>query len=127
MADYARRWGIETLFGCLKSRGFRLEETHLTAPDRLSKLLVVLTLAFCWAHAVGVWLAQQKPLNIKKHGRAAKSLFRYGFDHVRHIIVNITHELPAFHAVLQCLVGANNRWEEMPLKRQDHPLLPLAA
>jgi hypothetical protein len=29
IADYASRWGIETLFGCLKTRGFCLESTHL--------------------------------------------------------------------------------------------------
>ena len=29
IADYAKRWGIETLFGCLKTRGFCLESTHL--------------------------------------------------------------------------------------------------
>lgn len=28
--DYAQRWGIETLFGIFKSRGFNLEDTHLT-------------------------------------------------------------------------------------------------
>ena len=26
---YRWRWGIESLFECLKSRGFRLEETHM--------------------------------------------------------------------------------------------------
>ena len=28
--DYYQRWHIETLFGCLKSRGFDLEATHMT-------------------------------------------------------------------------------------------------
>jgi hypothetical protein len=36
--DYARRWNIETLFGILKSRGFRLEETHLTDGESINKL-----------------------------------------------------------------------------------------
>ena len=26
---YRRRWEIETLFGCLKTRGFRMEDTHM--------------------------------------------------------------------------------------------------
>ncbi len=69
LADYARRWEIETLFGCLKSRGFRLEETHVTDPERLKKLLALLALAFCWAVIVGEWLTEQKPLTVKKHGR----------------------------------------------------------
>lgn len=45
-AAYARRWEIETLFGALKSRGFNFEDTHLTHPDRLGKLLALLALAF---------------------------------------------------------------------------------
>jgi len=88
MQDYKNRWEIETLFGCLKSRGFRLEETHITDPDRLKKLIALLAIAFSWAHIVGEWLAQLKPINIKKHGRLAKSIFRLGFDHLRRIFVN---------------------------------------
>ena len=38
IADYAKRWAIETLFGCFKSRGFCLESTHLKDPESLSKL-----------------------------------------------------------------------------------------
>src|SRR5262249_9005718 len=30
--EYEKRWGIETLFGALKSRGFNLEDTHLQDP-----------------------------------------------------------------------------------------------
>lgn len=45
IADYAKRWAIETLFGCLKRRGFCLESTHFTDAERLSKLLAVLALA----------------------------------------------------------------------------------
>ncbi|MBK9040676.1 MAG: transposase [Bdellovibrionales bacterium] len=32
------RWQIETLFSCLKSRGFNLEETHVTDLERIKKL-----------------------------------------------------------------------------------------
>ena len=46
IAASADRWQIETLFGCLKTRGFNFEDTHLTDPERLSKLLGLLALAF---------------------------------------------------------------------------------
>ena len=36
ITDYARRWEIETLFACLKTRGFRFEDTPLTDPNRVS-------------------------------------------------------------------------------------------
>ena len=88
LADYAKRWEVETLFGCLKSRGFCLEKTHVTDPDRLKKLLALLALAFCWAHVVGEWLSVQQPLTLKKHGRKARSLFRHGLNHLRRILCN---------------------------------------
>ncbi len=44
LSEYAKRWQIETLFGCLKSRGFNFEETHLTMPEKISKLLMLLGL-----------------------------------------------------------------------------------
>ncbi len=43
---YRRRWEIETLFGCLKSRGFRMEDTHITDPDKIEKLVFVLAIGF---------------------------------------------------------------------------------
>lgn len=88
LRDYAQRWKIENLFGCLKSRGFCLEETHVTERQRLEKLLALLTLAFCWAYIAGEWLARTCPIKIKKHGRLAKSLFRHGFDYLRRILCN---------------------------------------
>lgn len=88
LSDYRKRWKIETLFSCLKTRGFCLEATHITEKERLEKLLALVTLAFCWAYIVGEWLIKTKPLKVKKHGRFAKSIFRHGFDHLRCILCN---------------------------------------
>ncbi len=41
--DYALRWEIETLFSCLKGRGFNLENTRLTDPRRVKKLIAVVS------------------------------------------------------------------------------------
>lgn len=79
---YALRWEIETLFGCLKSKGFNFEATHITHHERIKKLFVLLAIAFCWAHLVGEWRHEEKQIKIKKHGRPAKSLFRYGLDYI---------------------------------------------
>jgi len=79
---------VETLFGCLKTRGFCLEATHVTEPERLKKSLALVALAFCWAHVTGEWLSAQKPLPVKKHGRKAQSIFRLGLDHLRRILCN---------------------------------------
>lgn len=42
IADYVQRWGIETLFGILKTRGFCLESIHFTDAQRLSKLIALM-------------------------------------------------------------------------------------
>lgn len=85
---YAKRWEIECLFSCLKSKGFNFEETRMLQLDRIEKLLVLLTVAFCWAYKTGEWRHIQKAIKIKKHGRKAISYFRYGLDILRDIALN---------------------------------------
>ncbi len=105
ITDYAQRWGIETLFGIFKTRGFCLESTHLSDTERLSKLLALLSLALCWVVLTGEWLNQIRPLKLKKHGRRAKSIFRYGFDHLRNIVLNLEQKTDEFLNALQFLSG----------------------
>ena len=88
MNDYAKRWKIEVLFESLKSRGFNFEDVNLKDQESLKRLLAVMTLAFCWAYHAGAWLNEIKPIRIKKHQRPAKSVFRYGFDWIRHVLFN---------------------------------------
>jgi hypothetical protein len=64
--DYARRWDIEVLFAALKKRGFRFEDTHLTHPERLSRLTALLAIAFAWAYHTGEVLSQEQPIPFKK-------------------------------------------------------------
>jgi len=85
LANYCLRWQIETLFGVLKTRGFRLEDTHLTETDRVSRLLALLAIAFCWAMKSGEFVCRQKPPKRKKHGRLEKSIFRVGLDSLRRL------------------------------------------
>ena len=47
--DYADRWGIEPMFSDFKSRGFGLEQSQLRTPDRLGRLLLVMSLALYFA------------------------------------------------------------------------------
>ena len=90
LLEYGQRWQIETLFGCLKTRGFRLEDTHLTHGERISSLLSLLTLATVWGLLAGEIAARQAPPKIKKHGRPEKSVFRLGFDRLRNCFCQIT-------------------------------------
>lgn len=103
IADYAQRWGIETLFGLLKTRGFCLESTHLRDSERLSKMFALLGLAVAWALSSGLWLHQHQPIALKRHGRRAKSLFRYGLDHLRSIFLNLDARFDEFLQATQLL------------------------
>lgn len=103
LADYRLRWGIETLFAALKSRGFNLESTHFCHAERLSKLIALLALAFCWAMLTGLWQQQQQPIPLKSHGRRAKSLFRLGCDFLRRICCDLTFRTTEFNQALQLL------------------------
>jgi len=80
---YRSRWGIETLFSCLKTRGFGLEDTHMTDPHKLATLMSVLAIAFCLAYKTGLWLARIKPPRYKSHGRLQRSLFALGLNAFR--------------------------------------------
>ena len=93
LLEYGQRWQIETLFGCLKTRGFRLEDTHLTHGSRVSNLLSLLTLATVWGILAGEIAARQTPPKIKKHGRAEKSIFRLGLESLRNCFCGLTTNL----------------------------------
>ncbi len=103
ISDYAKRWGIETLFGMFKTRGFCLESTHFTDLERLSKLLALMSLTLCWAIKIGDWLHQHQPIKIKKHGRLAKSIFRHGLDYLRSIVTDLDLKHDDFCHSLQFL------------------------
>ena len=102
--QYAERWGIETLFGALKTRGFNLEDTRLTDEARLSRLLALLALAFTWAFLVGQWQAAVKALKVKKHGSPPKSVFRLGLDLLCRLVTNLeSRDLIPWNRVIKLL------------------------
>jgi len=101
LVRYAQRWEIETLFSALKTRGFNLEDTHMTVSARLDKLLALLALAFAWAHLVGEWCYEQRPLKLKAHGYLPKSFFKRGLDALRSAI--LAGHAPARINLDQCL------------------------
>lgn len=83
---YRQRWAIESLFGCLKTRGFNFENTHMTELAKIEKLLAILAIAFTLCHIVGIWRHEAKPITLKTHKRKSMSLFRYGLDYLRQML-----------------------------------------
>jgi hypothetical protein len=84
---YRQRWSIETLFSCLKTRGFNFENTHMLNLDRIEKLLGLLAIAFTLCHILGIWQNEIKKIKLKTHKRKAKSLFRYGLDYLQKLLL----------------------------------------
>lgn len=104
---YGHRWEIETLFGCLKGRGFRFEDTRITKLQRIETMMAVLTIAFAWAHKVGDWLnAEKKPIRVKKHGRLAISYFRYGLDWIRQALVGVATKPAQLDKCIEILIDS---------------------
>ena len=57
--DYGMRWGIESMFSDFKSRGFGLMQSHIQKPDRLERLILVMSIALYWAVSSGAFAKQQ--------------------------------------------------------------------
>lgn len=105
LQSYKRRWGIEVLFAAFKSRGFDLEQTHLTKQERLEKLICLLSLAMLWALLVGTWESFHQPIVVKKHGRKEKSLFRLGLDQLQYVLLNIKDQWNDFYLYLNLMMA----------------------
>ncbi|MBV9481121.1 MAG: hypothetical protein JO249_10255 [Acidobacteria bacterium] len=66
---YANRWGIEPMVSDFKSRGFGLEQTHIQYPDRLARLILVMSLALYWAVSTGMGDQVNHPIPAEKNDR----------------------------------------------------------
>lgn len=103
LLNYRERWQIETCFRALKSSGFDIENTHLRDIERIEKLICLVMIAFVWCYKVGDYLDQYvKAIVIKKHGHRAKSVFKYGLEHISNLLLNTERE--GFEEVLLKIV-----------------------
>jgi len=57
--DYGMRWGIENMFSDFKSRGFGLMQSHIQIPERLERLILVMSIALYWAVSCGAFAEQE--------------------------------------------------------------------
>lgn len=85
---YRKRWGIECLFANAKTRGFNIEDTHITDPAKLATLLAVVALAMTWAYRCASQAMGRQGIRKKAHNRRTKSWFRIGFDVLRRWILH---------------------------------------
>lgn len=86
LKQYRVRWLIELYFRSIKSKGFNLEETHMTDPHKIKSLMAVTAIASAIAVIAGRFRNQIRKIPIKKHGRPAFSIFTYGLDLLKAIL-----------------------------------------
>ena len=84
---YKKRWAIECLFGDTKTRGFNMEDTHMTDKGKLATLLAIIALAITWVYRCASISMGTKAIPSKAHGRKQKSWFRTGLDKLRNWIL----------------------------------------
>jgi hypothetical protein len=78
---YQRRMRIETFFSDQKSRGFRLNKSHVADPDRLARILIAACLAYIWMIYLGAFALQHGYQSIiHRSDRCDLSLFQLGLD-----------------------------------------------
>lgn len=73
---YASRWAVECLFASMKSRGFRLESSHMTRAAHVSRLIGLLTLALVWCAVLGAGEERR----VLVHGRPAVGVLADGWS-----------------------------------------------
>ena len=70
---------IETCFSDNKGRGFNLQKSHLSKPDRIDRLLMAVFLAYYWTVTLGVMaVSDVRQGEIHRAHRCDLSLFKLG-------------------------------------------------
>lgn len=84
---YKRRWRIETFFSDQKSRGFRLEQSHLDRPQLLERLLIGCALAYWWLTYLGL-VAHKRGDDqiIHRTERCDLSFFKLGWRYLSELL-----------------------------------------
>lgn len=89
---YKKRFRIETFFSDEKSRGFHLQKSHLSDPERLSRLLIAASLAYIWVVYLGAVAKKDNLVRyIHRTDRCDLSLFQLG---LRLLDYFLNHEKP---------------------------------
>lgn len=76
---YRLRFLIETLFSDQKSRGFSIDKSHLSDPERISRLLIATSLSYLAVLHLGVFALQKRWVEqFHRRSRCDISLFQCG-------------------------------------------------
>jgi hypothetical protein len=98
---YQKRFRIETFFSDQKSRGFHIHKSHISDPQRLSRLFIAACLAYIWIVYLGsLGETEGWREGIHRRKRCDLSLFQLGLRILEHFL---NEELPIpvqFHVTI---------------------------
>jgi hypothetical protein len=84
---YQKRFRIETFFSDQKSRGFHIHKSHISDPQRLSRLLIAACLAYIWMIYLGSLCEKEGWRSvIHRKDRCDLSLFQLGLRTLEHFL-----------------------------------------
>jgi len=84
---YRKRFTIETLFSDIKGRGFNLDKTRLYIPDRVSRLILAVSIAYIFSIFLGVDLIHSGKLGeLVRTDDSYYSLFQLGLIYLDHLL-----------------------------------------
>jgi hypothetical protein len=98
---YQKRFRIETFFSDQKSRGFHIHKSHISDPQRLSRLLIAACLAYIWIIYLGS-LCEKEGWHkiIHRKERCDLSLFQLGLRTLEYFL-NEDFAIPVvFHTII---------------------------
>jgi hypothetical protein len=83
---YQKRFRIETFFSDQKSRGFHIHKSHISDPQRLSRLLIAACLAYIWIVYLGSLCEKDGWRSVvHRRNRCDVSLFQLGLRLLDHL------------------------------------------
>src|SRR6266850_2077602 len=98
---YQKRFRIETFFSDQKSRGFHIHKSHISDPQRLSRLLIAACLSYIWIVYLGSLCEKEGWRSvIHRSDRCDISLFQLGLRLLEHFINEDLPILVQFHVTI---------------------------
>ncbi len=117
MTLYRQRAHIKTFFSDQKSRGFQIQRSHVSNPQRLSRFLVVACLTYLWVVYLGVCVLRDDHLQqIQRQDRGDLSLFRLGLRFLARCLKDGRSLPPGLIVPAQVPITLRRRWREEPHK-----------
>jgi hypothetical protein len=88
LARYVGRFSIEEMFRDFKEQGFRLEKTRLRDPERVSRLVLCVCLAYVFALLLGEQVVERgEQKRVQRSAKSPLSLFQTGLRYLRWLLV----------------------------------------